>query len=59
MRTLVVTLVKVLLALVVPALIMFELAKPDYKSMLLLGAISLVLYSVPVMVMVLNGRANC
>jgi O-antigen/teichoic acid export membrane protein len=54
MRTLVVTLVKVLLALVVPSLIMFELAKPDYKSMLLLGAISLVLYSVPVMVTVLN-----
>jgi len=54
MRTLVVTLVKVLLALVLPALIMFQLAKPDYKSMLLLGTISLVLYGVPVMVTVLN-----
>ena len=53
-RTFVVTLVKVLLALVIPALIMFYLAKPDYKSMLLLGAISLVLYGVPVMVTVLN-----
>lgn len=54
MRTFVVTLFKVLLALVVPALMMFRLARADYKSMLLLGAISLVLYSVPVMVTVLN-----
>ncbi len=54
MRTLVVTLGKVLLALVLPALIMFKLARPDYKSMLLLGAISLVLYGVPVMLTVLN-----
>ena len=58
MWTLSVTVFKVLLALVVPALMMFKLAKPDYKSMLLLGAISLVLYSVPVMVTVLNRRES-
>ena len=54
MRTFLVTLVKVLLALVIPALIMFRLARADYKSMLLLGTISLVLYSVPVILTVLN-----
>jgi O-antigen/teichoic acid export membrane protein len=46
--------VKVALSLVVPALIIFELARPDYKSMLLLAAVSLILYSVPVITTVLN-----
>jgi O-antigen/teichoic acid export membrane protein len=54
MRTVVVALVKVVLALVLPTLIVFRLARPDYKSVLFLGTVSLILYSLPVITTVLN-----
>jgi len=53
-RTLAAVSVKVLLCLVIPGLIIFHLARPDYKSMLLLAVMSLILYGVPVVATVLN-----
>jgi O-antigen/teichoic acid export membrane protein len=54
MRTVVTNSLKVGLSLVMPALVIFKFVRPDYKSMLLLGTLSLILYSVPVITMVLN-----
>ena len=53
-QTFAVTSVKVLLALVVPTLIVFKMARPNYISMLFLGTVSLILYSIPVITTVLN-----
>lgn len=53
-RTMAAASVKVLLCMVIPGLIIFHLAKPDYKSMLLLAVLSLILYGVPVISTVLN-----
>ncbi|HKV38098.1 MAG TPA: oligosaccharide flippase family protein [Blastocatellia bacterium] len=53
-RTVAAASLKVALSLVIPALIIFELARPDYKSMLLLAALSLILYGVPVATTVLS-----
>jgi O-antigen/teichoic acid export membrane protein len=58
MRTVAAASVKVLLCLVIPGLIIFHLARPDYKSMLLLAAISLILYGVPVFTTVLNRNES-
>jgi len=46
--------VKVLLCLVIPAVTILPRVRPDYKSMVLLAAISLILYGVPVFFTVLN-----
>lgn len=57
-RTFGLTAVKMMLSLLAPALMIFELARPNYKSMLLLTAISVILYGVPVVITVLNRREN-
>jgi len=53
-RTVLAASVKVVLSLIVPAFIIFELARPNYKSIFLLAALSLILYSVPVIMTVLS-----
>ena len=54
MQTLVVALAKISAALVLPTLIVVKLARPDYKSILFLGTLTLVLYSLPVIATVLT-----